>query len=149
MEGTFCDLEKASDCVNHDILLSKSDLYGITGTDNILYKTYPNDIHQRVLIYNMNCNYSTLSNWTNIKHGVTQGSILGPLLFILYINDLPKIINNESIPILFADDTSILFTNSNLINYNKDIHTVFELINKWFKKMFSHLIMRKHTTFIS
>jgi hypothetical protein len=76
----------------------------------------------------MNYNYSTLSSPTNIKHGVAQGSILGPLLFLLYINDLPKIINNKSILILFTDNTSILFKNSNLINYNKEIQAVFELV---------------------
>jgi hypothetical protein len=55
------------------------------------------------------------------------------MLFLLYVNDLPKIINNKSIPMLFADDISILFTNSNFTIYSKDIHTVFECINKWFK----------------
>jgi len=114
--GMFCDLVKAFDCVNHDILLSELELHGITGADNVLYKTYLNDWYQKVLIYNMNYTYSTLSNWTNIKHGVAQGSILGPQLFLLYINDLSKTKNNKSIPILFADDTSILFTNSHLIN---------------------------------
>jgi hypothetical protein len=116
--GISCDLEKAFDCVNHDILLSKWDFYGITGRDNVLYKSYLNDRYQSVLpvIYNKSHSYSTLSNWAKIKHGVPQGSVLGPLLFLPYINDLP---------ILFADDTCILFTSSNLTNYNKDIHTVF------------------------
>jgi len=124
--GTFCDLVKAFDCVNHDVLLSKFELYGITGADNVLYKTYLNDRYQKALIYNINYNNSTLSNRTKIKHGVAQGSILGPQLFLLYLNDLTK--NNKSIPMLFADDTSILFTNTNLINCNKDIRTVFELV---------------------
>jgi hypothetical protein len=61
---------------------------------------------------------------------------LGPLLFLLYMNDLPKIINNRSKLILFADATSVLFTNSILTKYSKDIHTVFKLINKWFKGNF-------------
>jgi hypothetical protein len=129
--------------------LSKLEFYGITGRDNVLYKSYINDRHQRVLIYNKNHSYSTLSNWAKIKHGVPQDSILGPLLFLLYINDLPKIINNKSLLILFSDDTSILFTSSKLSNYNKDIHTVFKLINKWFKEKFFHYILRKLTVFIS
>jgi len=108
-----------------NILLSELELYGITSTDNVLHKSYLNDRYQNVLTYNVNYNYSTLSIWTNIKHGVAQGSIFGPLFFLLYINDLPEIINNKSISILFADNTSILFTNSNLINYNKDIHRIF------------------------
>jgi hypothetical protein len=108
--GIFCDLDKAFDCVNHDILLSKLEFYGISGRENVLYKSYLNDrlsINQIVLIYNKNHSYSTLSNWAKIKHCVPQGSILGSLLFLLYINNLPKIINNKSLPILFADDTSI------------------------------------------
>jgi hypothetical protein len=131
-------LEKDFDCVNHDILLSKLEFYGITCRDNVLYKSYLSDRYQSVLIYNKNHSYSTLSNWAKIKHGVPQGSILGPLLSLLHINDLPNIINNKSLLILFADDTGILFTSSHLTNYNKDIHTVFKLINKGLKKIFFH-----------
>ena len=52
-------------------------------------------------------------------------------LFLLYINDLPKIINKTSAPIIFADDTIILFVHSNLIDRNKNIYTVFTTLNKW------------------
>ena len=54
-------------------------------------------------------------------------------LFLLYINDLPKIINKTSAPIIFVDDTSILFTHSNLIDFNKNIYIVFTTLNKWLK----------------
>jgi hypothetical protein len=56
---------------------------------------------------------------------------LGPLLFLLYINDSPKIKNKTSEPVLFADDTSILFARSNLTDLNKNIHIVFTTLNKW------------------
>jgi len=56
---------------------------------------------------------------------------LGPLLFLLDINDLPKIINKPSAPIIFADDTSILFTHSNLIDFNNNFSIVFTTLNKW------------------
>jgi len=65
----------------------KLDLYGITGRENAHHISYLSDGYQRVLTYHKNHSFITLSNWAKIKHGVTQGSILGPLLFFLYIND--------------------------------------------------------------
>jgi len=79
--GIFCDLEKAFDYVNHDILLSKLETYGITGKGKELYNFFLKVIYKRVLIYNNTHHYSTLSHRTFIKHGVPQGSILGPSYF--------------------------------------------------------------------
>jgi hypothetical protein len=89
--------------------------------------------YQRVLITNNDLNLNDFSAWEKIKHGVPQGSILGPLLFLLYINDLPKTINDKTIPILFADDTSLLVTSPNLNDFQANINTAFHCINEWFK----------------
>ena len=86
------------------MLLSKM---GFCGTNSkkkkkTLYKHYLSNRYQRMSINSKKCNSTVLSKWSEIKHGVRQGSIFGPLLFLLCINDLPEMINNESIPILFA-----------------------------------------------
>ena len=99
---------KVFDCVNHDILVLKLETYGITGKDKKLYQSYLKGSYQRLLIYNKTHHYSTLSNQTLIKNGVKQGSILDPLLFLLYINDLPHFVNNKYISMLFAGDTNVV-----------------------------------------
>jgi hypothetical protein len=78
-----------------------------------------------------NC-HNNVSTWAKVRHGVPQGSVLGPLLFLIYVNNLPKIMNNDSIIILFADDTSILVKNPNPIAFVNDINAVFKHINEWF-----------------
>jgi hypothetical protein len=87
----------------------------------------------RTAIYNDSENSNKVSNWAKVRHGVPQGSILGPLLFLLYINDLPNVINKTWAPIIFADDTSVLFAHSNLIDLNKNICIVFTTLNKWLR----------------
>jgi hypothetical protein len=127
--GIFCDLKKAFDCVNCDILLSKMEFYGIIGRAKALINSYLKDRYQRVLI----SSWYTHSEWDPVNNGVPQGSILGPLLFLLYINNLPNTINNKSKPVLFADDTSIIITNSCPANYKNNITQTFKDINEWFK----------------
>jgi hypothetical protein len=105
--------------------------YGISGKANNLIKSYLQDRFQRVLIDHDSRKYT--SEWKAVKHGVPQGSILGLLFFLLYVNDLPKIISNISNPILFADNTSMIITNSDLQEFKKDIHSILIQLNTWFK----------------
>jgi hypothetical protein len=71
------------------------------------------------------------SEWDNVKQGVPQESVLGPLLFLIDINDLPDSINDISSPVLFADDTNFICTQQNFNIFNGEIETVFLGINKW------------------
>ena len=114
--GIFFDLEKAFDCVNNDILLAKLEYYGIRGVMYYLIKSYLENRHQRVKFNNK------LSKWDKINIGVPQGSILGPLFFLIYINDLPSVIpyivsNKNSSIILFADDTSVIISEPCSVNF--------------------------------
>jgi hypothetical protein len=69
----------------------------------------------------------------HVKHGVPQGSILSPLLFLLYINNLLQIINSQSKPILFADDTSIIIYHPDSNYFQNSVNDVFADLNNWFK----------------
>jgi hypothetical protein len=120
--GIFCDLKKVFDSVSYDILLSKLQFYGIVGKANALVKSCLKDRYQRVVTNN----WHTHSGWGKDNNGVPQGSILGPLLFLLYINDLPNIISSKSKLVLFADDTSIIITNPGPIDYENNIIQIFK-----------------------
>jgi hypothetical protein len=130
VRGIFFDLQKPSDYVNHDILISKLEFYGITGVIFQLIKTYLQGRYQRVVLNN---NYfSSISEWGKITHGVSQGSILGSLLFLLYINDLPHSINKNNKIVLFTDDTSLIISNPDLINFRDDVNKILQHIHEWF-----------------
>ena len=111
--GIFCDLEKACECVNHKILVSKLEFYGVKGKAKLWFESYFSNRYQRISITNNVLNENYFFTGEEIKHGVLQGSIVGPSLFLSYINVLLKAINDKSIPIVFADDTSILITSPN------------------------------------
>jgi hypothetical protein len=127
-------LHKAFDCVNHDILLAKMEFYGISGKANNLIRSYLTKRYQRVQIQKDSLNYR--SGWKLITDRVPQGSILGPLFFLIYINDLPNTISNLSTPILFADDTSLIISNPDSVQFEQDIITVIQTLNKWFHNNF-------------
>jgi hypothetical protein len=142
MGGLFCDLQKAFDCVNHDILLAKMEFYLFTGIVNKLWKSYLDNRLQRVTLKDIKL-HKVSSKWEHIKHGVPQGSILGPLLFLIYINDLTPSINKIATSTLFADDTSIIILNTSPEELKCSIDLVMTETSNWFQSNFLSLICDK------
>jgi len=116
----FCDLRKAFDTCDHEILLNKMFSMGIRGAELAWFRSYLKDRSQFVKIGNAE---STL---LTVLKGVPQGSVLGPILFLIYINDLPKC--SLLYALLFADDTT-LFASAN------SLEELIKFVNVEFKKI--------------
>ena len=124
--GLFIDLSKTFDTVDHSILLRKLELYGITDRNYAWIKSYLSNRLQYIQP-DENCR----TEYCVVKCGVPQGSILGPLVFLLYVNDLK---NASSIldRIMLADDTNLFYTHSNIQKLFSTVIEELATINQWF-----------------
>ena len=123
--GIFLDLAKAFDTVDHGILLNKLRLYGFRGP---VYEWLESYITQRYF-------YVSINGYNSGKYlstlGVPQGSVLGPLLFLLYINDIGRL-NLHGRTMLFADDTGLFYTGTDPHAILQDMQSDINLISEWF-----------------
>ena len=120
----FLDLMKAFDTVCHKILLAKLHHYGIRGPSHQLIKSFL-ERKQFVSINGVN------SDLQHNSFGVPQDPTLGPLLFLIYVNDLPNAVLGSTT--LFANDTCLMLRNSNLLTLQNDLNSQASCLNKWCK----------------
>ena len=120
----FCDLSKAFDVISHDILLNKLRTYGIRG---IVHKWFENYLTNRTQYVELDGQKSTS---TNITIGVPQGSILGPLLYLIYVNDIGNSCTSNILS--FADDTTIYLSDHNPVQLYHKANTQINLLFEWF-----------------
>ena len=131
--GIFIDFRKAFDTVDHKILLSKLYHYGIR---DIAYKWFENYLSNRVQYVSFN---GYKSECCNISCGVPQGSILGPVLFLIYVNDL-ACVSDKLFSILFADDTNMFATDKNIDDLVNTINSELKSVVQWLCANKCHLI---------
>ena len=122
--GIFIDLKKAFDTVNYEILLTKLEHYGIRGVINCWFRSHLSDRRQSIEID------KRISETETIVYGVPQSSVLGTLLFLLYINDIHKS-SKEFTFYSFADDTNLTYANDNLRTLELTVNNKLEKVSEW------------------
>ena len=142
--GVFIDLSKAFDTVDHKILLKKLKKYGVTGEELMWFESYLSNRKQFVKIENKE------SDLLKISCGVPQGSILGPLLFLIYVNDMYLFVPKLSV-IMFADDTNLFVSGKDHKSLFNIMNNQLQLIEDWFaaNKLSLNLQKTKYTLFSS
>ena len=141
--GMCLDLSKAYDCIDKELLIKKLEVYGVRGHALKLFKSYLSERKQKVKITK---NGSThISDFGENRLGIAQGSIAGPVLFIIFINDLYSIVNStdESIT-CYADDTNLVVGGRTVVELTEKGSTVFARIENWFVE--NRLILNKEKT---
>ena len=137
--GLYLDIKKAFDTVNIELLLTKLHKYGVRNKAHKILTSYLTGRFQCVKIRNSH------SNFKEVTMGVPQGSILGPLLFIIYKNDLPKV-SNKFTCLSYADDTAIIFKGKNSKVLQLTVNIAIEQITEWFHANFLSLNVSKTYT---
>jgi hypothetical protein len=124
--GIYFDLEKAFDSVDHHILLKKLFHYGIRG---LMYQWFVSYLEDRLQYTIVNGNMSSVRS---VSHGVPQGSVLGPLLFLIYVNDLPNVVQNNKLD-MFADDTNLFVFAKSLRLVEQEANSCVNAMEYWFR----------------
>lgn len=146
--GIFCDLSRAFDCINHQTLMRKLSVCGISGSAYRWISSFVMNRKQYVSLLHVQNNVASFVNSgvTEIDIGVPQGSVLGPVLFILYINDIEDVTSDAEFT-LYADDTSIKISNKSSIILENKCNIVLNEVNHWLNNNQLFLNLEK-TTFL-
>ena len=145
MLGVFIDLKKPFDTVNHEILFHKLKLYEINDTCLEWFKNYVSN-RKQCIVYDVYNNIKK-SAFLDILCGVPQRSILGPLLFLIYVNDLYKC-SEKLNPVMFADDTNLFLSGINVIDIFFYINCELNEISLWFNANILSLNLAKAKYFL-